>query len=161
MARVSVKNLRVSCIVGIDPGKGGGIAVLSRRGKVLAARRMPATVDELAAFVATLPERSKVYTEFVHATPQMGVVSAFTFGCGLGNIQGVLAAFRLPLTAVRPQKWQDALGCRSGGDKNVTKRRAAKLFPRIIMTHAIADALLIAEHGRRLEVGTSRGGARA
>jgi crossover junction endodeoxyribonuclease RuvC len=161
MATVSVKNLRVSHIVGIDPGKNGGIAVLSRRGKVLVARRMPDTVDELAAFVATIPEESKAFVEFVRSTPQMGVVSAFTFGCGLGKIEGVFAAFRMPLTGVRPQKWQDALGCRSGGDKNVTKRKAAKLFPRLVVTHAIADALLIAEHGRRLEVGTVRGGVRA
>lgn len=161
MARVSVKNLRVTHFVGIDPGVNGGIAILSRRGRVVAARKMPATVDELAAFVSTIPESSRAYVEFVRSSPQMGVVSAFTFGCGLGKIEGVFAAFRMPLVGVVPRKWQDALGCRSGGDKNVTKRRAAKLFPRIIMTHAIADALLIAEHGRRLEVGTSRGGARA
>lgn len=151
MARVSVKNLRVTHFVGIDPGKNGGIAILSRRGRVVAARRMPDTVEELAAFVATIPESSRAFVEFVRSSPQMGVVSAFTFGCGLGKIEGVFAAFRMPLIGVRPQAWQDALGCRSGGNKNVTKRRAEKLFPRIIMTHAIADALLIAEHGRRLE----------
>lgn len=161
MASVSVKNLRVSYFVGIDPGVNGGIAVLSRRGKVVAARKMPATVDELAVFVATLQEDCRAFVEFVRSSPQMGVVSAFTFGCGLGKIEGVFAAFRMPLIGVRPQKWQDSLGCRSGGDKNVTKRRAAELFPHLVVTHAIADALLIAEHGRRLDVGTMRGGNRA
>jgi hypothetical protein len=37
----------------------------------------------------------------------------------------------------------------SAGNKNVTKTRAAQLFPGVKMTHAIADALLIAEYGRR------------
>jgi hypothetical protein len=38
----------------------------------------------------------------------------------------------------------------SKGDKNVTKRRAQQLFPQLKVTHAIADALLIAEYGRRV-----------
>jgi len=37
----------------------------------------------------------------------------------------------------------------TGGDKNVSKRRAQELFPEIKITHAIADALLIAEYARR------------
>ncbi len=35
------------------------------------------------------------------------------------------------------------------GDKNVSKRRAQELFPALKVTHAIADALLIAEFARR------------
>jgi hypothetical protein len=35
------------------------------------------------------------------------------------------------------------------GDKNVSKRRAQELFPQLKVTHATADALLIAEYGRR------------
>ena len=40
----------------------------------------------------------------------------------------------------------------SKGDKNVTKRRAQELFPGARVTHAVADALLLAEYCRRLEV---------
>jgi len=32
----------------------------------------------------------------------------------------------------------------------VSKRKAQELFPAIKITHAIADALLIAEYGRRM-----------
>jgi hypothetical protein len=41
------------------------------------------------------------------------------------------------------------MGCLTKGDKNVSKSRAQELFPSIKVTHAIADALLIAEHNRR------------
>ena len=48
-----------------------------------------------------------------------------------------------------PQVWQKALGCMTGGDKNVTKRRAQELFPGHKITHATADALLIAHYGTK------------
>jgi hypothetical protein len=40
--------------------------------------------------------------------------------------------------------------CRSGGDKKITKAAAQRLFPRMKVTHKNADALLIAEYGRRV-----------
>ena len=43
----------------------------------------------------------------------------------------------------------------SKGDKNVTKSRAQELFPELKITHAIADALLIAEYGRRVRIDVS------
>jgi hypothetical protein len=43
--------------------------------------------------------------------------------------------------------------CLTKGDKNVSKARAQELFPALKITHATADALLIAEYGRRLNLG--------
>ena len=60
-----------------------------------------------------------------------------------------LIAAGIPFETVTPAKWQGAMGCRTKGDKNVTKRKAQDLFPGVKVTHAIADALLIAEWGRR------------
>ena len=79
----------------------------------------------------------------------MGCVSAFTFGRGYGALLMALTAARIPFDVVQPAKWQQGLGCRSGGDKHVTKRRAQQLFPSVTVTHALADALLIAEFCRR------------
>lgn len=59
---------------------------------------------------------------------------------------------------VSPQKWQRALGLLSKGrglgqgdtaKKNRNKAKAQELFPGVKVTHAIADALLLAEYGRR------------
>jgi hypothetical protein len=60
-----------------------------------------------------------------------------------------LTAAGIPFERVRPQKWQQAMGCMTKGDKNVSKRRAQELYPQLKITHATADALLIATYGTR------------
>jgi len=85
----------------------------------------------------------------VHYSTQMGVKSAFTFGEGYGRLQMALTALGIPYERVRPAAWQKAIGCMTKGDKNVSKRKAQELFPDLKVTHAIADALLIAEYNRR------------
>lgn len=134
---------------GIDPGIGGGIATLTETGQVIAAIRMPATDrDLLDACFLHYPARA--YLEKVAASPQMGVSSAFTFGRGLGRLEMALTAAKVKFDLVTPQRWQAGMQCLSGGDKNVTKRRAQQLFPDLTITHAIADALLLAEWCRRV-----------
>jgi hypothetical protein len=39
--------------------------------------------------------------------------------------------------------------CLTKGDKNVSKAAAQRLWPKLKITHANADALLIAEYGRQ------------
>ena len=41
------------------------------------------------------------------------------------------------------------MDCLTGGDKNVTKRKAQSLFPWVKVTHAIADSMLLAEYCRQ------------
>lgn len=137
-------------IIGIDPGKAGGITLISSDGAE--PHKMPETVGDLADLLRSLATRgnAKAYVEQVWSSPGMGVVSAFTFGRGLGNLEACLQCSGIPMEWVRPQVWQKALGCLTKGDKNVSKRRAQELFPNIKVTHAIADSLLIAEYGRRL-----------
>jgi Holliday junction resolvasome RuvABC endonuclease subunit len=79
----------------------------------------------------------------------MGVKSAFTFGNGFGHLEMALTAAGIPFERVSPQRWQKALGCLTKGDKNVSKRRAQELFPSMKITHATADALLIAYYGTK------------
>lgn len=134
--------------IGIDPGVAGGLAVLDGEGRVLRVARMPETEQDVLAFLHDWPY-SRAILEFVHSSPQMGVVSAFTFGRAYGGLRMALAACGIPYDEVRPQAWQRTLGCRTRGDKNVSKRRAQELFPTMRITHAIADALLLAEYGRR------------
>jgi hypothetical protein len=58
-----------------------------------------------------------------------------------------LTAACIPFARIRPQVWQKELGCLTKGDKNVSKRKAQELFPSMKVTHATADALLIAKYG--------------
>lgn len=41
------------------------------------------------------------------------------------------------------------MGCLTKGDKNISKARAQQLFPTAKITHATADALLLAEWRRK------------
>lgn len=148
---------------GIDPGKSGGLAVVDELGIVIRVDKMPTTErDLLDLMLAIWSIGARAVVERVSSSPQMGVVSAFTFGKGYGGILMALTAARIPFDQVAPVTWQTAMGCRTGGDKNISKRRAQQLFPGQTVTHAIADALLLAEYGRRYwRVGDPRKGRSA
>ena len=83
----------------------------------------------------------------------MGVSSAFTFGRAVGLLYAFLTAAEIRFEEVAPVSWQTSLKCRTRGDKNVSKRKAQQLFPSLKITHGVADALLLAEYARRLDLG--------
>lgn len=147
-------------IMGIDPGKSGGVAVLDieRKDEVFISKVTDMTYLDIANLIrAHKTALSMVYLEHVHAIPgrRMSSSSSFKFGTSYGFYLGVLCALQIPFTKVRPAVWMRAMSCLSKGDKNVTKRKAQELFPGLTITHATADALLIAEYGRQVEsIGT-------
>ena len=139
--------------IGIDPGKNGGIAVIGR--------------NYVGCYVyddAKLIRHCKIlkakkcicYLEQVHAMPKQGVSSTFNFGMNFGFIQGVLKAYGIPYELVSPQKWKKEFSCTS--DKNTSIEVCKRLFPGVNLKaterckkdhDGIAEALLIAEYGRR------------
>ena len=133
--------------IGIDPGKSGGIAIISEEGAF--AIKMPETEKDIFEYLRDNSYNSFCLIEQVHAMPGQGVTSMFNFGMGYGGLRMALIGANIPFETVTPQKWQKALGCRTGGDKNVSKRKAQELFPDIKITHAIADCLLIAHYAVR------------
>lgn len=156
--------------IGIDPGASGGIALIAgplavgtvcvggkewvstNADRLEFAQKMPASDAEL---LETLREMARsrpaprAVVELVRSSPQMGVVSAFSFGGAYRAVKVALLAVGIPFEEVTPAKWQRAMGCLSKGDKNVCKRKASELFPGVKVTLWNADALLIAEYGRR------------
>ena len=148
--------MKYETIIGVDPGANGGIAWITD-GKACV-EKMPDSLQDLWELIRDItnhPRSSldgrkyKAYIEQVSSSPQMGVVSAFSFGRGYGNLEMALTAAGIPFERVRPQVWQKALGCMTKGDKNVSKRKAQELFPDRKVTHATADALLIAYYGTK------------
>lgn len=142
--------------IGIDPGTNGGIAWIAD-GKPCV-EKMPDSLRDLWDLICDITNhprstvdgrKYKAYIEQVHSSPQMGVKSAFTFGNGFGHLEMALTAAGIPFERVRPQVWQKAMGCMTKGDKNVSKRKAQELFPSMKVTHATADALLIASYGAK------------
>lgn len=142
-------------ILGIDPGKSGGFALANVTGAIAYAFDKHTPTDIIQILKPLAPTIKMAYIERVSAMPKQGVVSVFTFGQNYGWWQGVLTALGIPIERVQPLKWQTYMGCRTGGDKNVSKARAQELFPQEKITHAVADALLIAEYGRRITARTN------
>src|SRR5262245_10847784 len=140
--------------VGVDPGVSGGIAIINDDGALVDLTVMPRTErDLLDVFLpvgrGTLGARAVL--ERVHSMPKQGHNGAFTFGRSYGHLQMALTAARIPFDEVTPGQWQKAMGCLTGGDKNISKRRAQQLFPTVPkITHAVADALLLAAFCRRI-----------
>lgn len=138
--------------LGIDPGVSGGLGIVDEFGQHVAAFRLKDATDrDVWEWFETNTSTAEIRgcMEKVSASPQMGVVSAFTFGNGNGFLRGLLVASAIPFDMVTPQRWQKELNCLSRGDKNVTKARAQQLWPGVKITHGVADCLLIAEYGRR------------
>lgn len=148
-------------VLGIDPGVRGGAAVLDvpTRGVVYLEGFRPGwphedLVDCVRRAIAAGAPITAAYIEKVGYMPGDGGKGANTFGRVDGILRGAVLMARVLVFSPTPQMWQAAMGCLSGGDKNVTKRRAQELFPAIAdrITHAVADALLIAEFGRRHQI---------
>lgn len=149
--------------IGIDPGAGGGIVCLHREGLVELAVRMPETERDVLDVLRAHSALARAVIERVHSSPQMGVVSAFSFGRNVGMLKMGLIAADVAFDEVTSGVWQKAMGIQNKTgktvlgethkkDKNVAKARAQQLFPSVKVTHSIADALLIAEYARRLEM---------
>jgi len=144
--------------LGIDPGASGGVGNLSVRlsdGRLRNyhadgfKNKTPLEIYHMIHFSRPGQDAFAIL-EKVHAMPKQGVSSTFKFGQSFGMLEGYLVAAGIPHELVSPAVWQRKLGCLSKGDKNVTKAAAQRLFPDIKITHATADALLLAEYGRRI-----------
>ena len=121
-------------ILGIDPGKTGGLAVLDVHGKVVSLTPMPMQAKEfdvntLFQIIQGIPEGSMVVMERVNAFPGQGVSSVWSFAYGVGLIHGLVRASQVPLELVSPVTWQKATCGPTGGDKSVTAAWAARMFP--------------------------------
>lgn len=136
-------------VMGIDPGQGGGLALV---GDKLWAIPMPQTLmDVWNEIVSWNKDVKKAYIENVHSMRGWGISSAGKFMRSFGNLEAFLTAAGIPFEYVTPGVWQRSLGCLSKGKKNVTKAKAQQLYPNLKWTHATADAALIATYGLRRE----------
>lgn len=145
--------------IGIDPGKKGGIAFMGD-GKNNS-ETYPYSDDVLInnlrlIYVQGWQSDAICYLEHVHAMPKQGVSSTFNFGMSFGFIQGVLKAYGIRYELVTPQKWKKEFSCTS--DKNTSIEVCKRLFPNVNLKatdrcrkdhDGMAEALLIAEYGRR------------
>ena len=145
----------MTAVIGVDPGVNGGVAVLGdgyQQVWALHPTMLEVELDILMAEVQAYAALAGARTAFVEKVQHMtgdGGKGSHTFGYVKGFLRGELRARGFLICDVYPMIWQAAMGCLSQGNKNVTKAAARLLFPQVKVTHNIADALLIAEYGRR------------
>jgi hypothetical protein len=136
-------------VVGIDPGISGGFGIVSDNGAH--AFSMPETPRDIIDLFKEFKIYGELicYLEKVRGMPNQAHNSTWTFAKNVGHLEMAMTGLGYKFEEVRPQDWQKELGCLTHGNKNISKKKAQELFPELKITHAKADALLIAEYGRR------------
>ncbi len=154
--------------IGIDPGIGGGIAVLGGGAPVafdmpvmpLSKTKHQVNAAELVRIIRPLAMNHPgmvAYLERASVRPAkpsgderaQGVVSQGNFMMGYGVIQGVLAALGVPMVLVTPVVWKRRAGLLKK-DKAESRTLAQQLFPTVPLPLkkdiGRAEALLIAHY---------------
>lgn len=153
------------CYLGIDPGASGGMAWLV--GDHVEAAQCPPTEAaiwqwvsgclKVAGNVCACVEMVGGYIGERRGTANPAPGSAmFKFGHSYGMVRMALVAAGIPFNVVSPKTWQKAFSLKktkgesSTSWKNRLKAEAKRLFPKVKVTLATADAILIAEYCRRI-----------
>ena len=153
--------------IGIDPGKTGAMAILDGEGIIVEILEYSKfTLNEFAEALKVIDDpHCFTMIEEVKAMPGNGGTSMFNFGKSYGEMIGIMCGAFQPFELVLPTKWQKEFGLirkktRGGNPESSTDKKnrhkvvGSRLFPKTKMTHAITDALLIAEYCRRQRTGT-------
>jgi crossover junction endodeoxyribonuclease RuvC len=162
------------CVLGIDPGFKGGLAFLGMDGHLIQVAAMPVAkgkggteldVPGLVGLIRSIQadhDIRLVVVERVHSRPGQGLASTFSFGQSTGEVLGIVKALGLPLERPLPQAWKKEVLSGTAKDKAAAIAYAAARFPttsllataRSRVPHeGLADAVCLAEHGRRLIMG--------
>jgi len=144
-------------IIGIDPGKGGGIGRMIMVDRpIWSAYKCPKTIDEMVELIKLFKrfgEYPICYLESVHAFPTDGRSSAFKFGENFGVWKGILSSFEIETILVTPQKWQKHFGelPKVKQERKNTLKQIAIDRTGIKATLNTADAICIAVYGYEYE----------
>ena len=159
--------MNVNCVIGIDPGASGGIAVYIP-GRLTKTLKMPKDPKDFRAFISYYRENFQpiVFIEKLSVRPDDVSVSNDRAAMGkMYRIQKMMANFEqmkaimevegVPFVLTHPMTWQTKLTIRERGwheekaeRKNRYKERAAALYPGVKITLWNADALLLMHFGR-------------
>ena len=142
--------------IGVDPGSSGSICEVSVDGSASVVTKTDKSYAHIwDKLFQPRFDNSVAVIESVHAMPGQGVASTFRFGQSFGMLLAMLTAAGIPYVKVTPAVWckEFKLKRKEGESntdwKNRHKQLAQELFPDVDVTHATADALLIAEYCRR------------
>lgn len=109
-------------ILGIDPGLGGGWAVVTGSGRLFSCGCLPLTADpskpdrkiidtRMLSQLIAMSEPTIAVVEAVSSRPRQS--GAFTFGMGVGMVLGTLTVCGVPYRQVSPAAWKATYGLRA------------------------------------------------
>jgi len=108
--------MSIKLFIGIDPGKMGGISVITENLEVIHTQSCPVIKTEFDRFgmVELLTRFTKdskysihhVVLEDIHAVQVSGRTGAFTMGEGKGIWEGILPSLNLRHSLIQPKEWQ-------------------------------------------------------
>lgn len=149
--------MKADCIIGIDPGAAGGIAVYLPGRKVQAVK-MPKNLRDLRDFFGHLVENYHplAFLEKLSVRPDDVTAEGGQAKKMIANyeqLKAMLEAAELPYVMVHPMSWQSRLGIRVKGEEKPERKRrykaiAGDMYPEVKITMWNADALLIMHFGR-------------
>jgi len=166
-----------SIFLGIDPGMTGAIAIIDpvlskgvgfydtpvvnigKKGQVKHEYDTQEMASVLREFAECRP--AYVFIERQQAMPDQGVSSTFATGRGYGLWLGILTALGIPYEVIAPVTWKKKLMADMSKEKGASIIVAKRLFPQVAddlklkKHHGRADALLLAEFGRRRMLGAA------
>ncbi len=155
--------------MGVDPGLSGAVAFYDlEKAAVVAVHDMPLhevsgkrhiDLYQLAAIIDGHAKDIEfaVIEEVGVMTGKEGVVGMFRFGQAAGCVQGIVAAYMIPMFLVKPSVWKSAMGLTR--DKDHSRQKASQLFPSSAHLWARkkddgrAEALLLAVFGSKVRTG--------
>ena len=143
--------------IGIDPGAGGGIAVIDEANNIKA-YKCPSSSEDMALLFEILigdtpPDDIKLLMERVWARPTNAVRAAFSYGVNYGQWLGVASSHEIKMNTVIPTEWIRWIGCpkalKSVIRKRWLKEKAQELYPEIKrVTLKTSDAILITRYAK-------------
>ena len=148
--------------IGIDPGKNGGVALLSNEQDYYRALafRCPDS-DKMHKVLLEHIEKFNIDFDYIYvciekvwAFPTDARSSAFKFGFNSGIWMGILSAMQMPTEEVIPREWMKHYDMPKMDKKNRKKwlkDLAIKLYPNIKVTYNVSDAILIANYLKEIK----------
>lgn len=160
------------CVLGIDPGLSGALALVGPDGVIVedmpimangkGGAKVKNKVNGAALAQLLRPHAAEIRIAILEQVstmgqkgdkgPRQGMATNGSLMHSLGVIEGVLASLGIPVQLVAPTTWKKAMGL-AGTDKDVSRAQAQQLFPAAplarVKDHNRAEALLLAVYGQR------------
>jgi len=116
--------------IGIDPGANGSLCTLNSTGDTsFIEYKQTGLLGYIDYLKTVLDQKPTIVVEKVHAMRAQGVVSVFSFGQRLGELEGMLQTLGLGYTLVRPQEWQKICGVKPKSGKKGIHEVMSKAYP--------------------------------